>query len=258
MRSLMTKSIFPIKNVAVYICDNYIQVFYGDKFYEKAFTGHLFEKRVVCNFCKEKKVINSLFRQIIPLKNRLIPSHNIYVAISPLSTEIEVLAMRDIFKAHRFVKNVQLVSSPIATFIGLQCQTSIILVDIDVEYCYISLLINSKIEEAMEMEIDVLKIIQTIKSINDKYSSNNIKDLWLIGMHKDIIKFYNLLQETTNLNIHIPKAPTTATIMGLKAIICQKVYEIKNEAIIACCSNSRNKTINRIYPLKGEKFESIK
>lgn len=55
MRSLMTKSIFPIKNVDVYICDNYIQVFYGDKFYEEAFTGHLFEKEWYVTFAKKKK-----------------------------------------------------------------------------------------------------------------------------------------------------------------------------------------------------------
>lgn len=130
------------KRIGVVILDNRIQITYNHRTTEYPFANKIFYYREVSRFEECETFIKRIFKGLYSFLFRMFGNLEVYVTNNPLSGELEIRALNDIFKTERCVKQIHLIGFPTAAFIGLRLddKSENVLIDLDEDVCYISVL----------------------------------------------------------------------------------------------------------------------
>lgn len=195
------------KKIGVAVLDNRIQIIYNHRTTEYPFANKIFSHREVSKFEECEMFIRHIFKGLYPFLFRIFGNLEVYVTNNPLSGDLEIRALNDLFKTERCVRQIHLIDFPTAACIGLSLndKSENILIDLDEDVCYISVLnygtisrykevttYNSRMENAISHRIKMLT--------DDKYREMNI---WLIGDNENIVSIHCSLQKILKKKIHL-------------------------------------------------------
>lgn len=215
-------SLFKFKNkqFAVVFTDNSVQVADGCTMIEEQLPEYKISRREICNFYYIEKIIKRLFRRSIPRFTRFFINEEIYVTVSPLTSVVDMAAMRDVFRSLTSKQHIKTIPFPVATFIGLKLTLKqVIIVDIDKNDCYISLLENCILKDFIETDITGSDISNAIKKIIKNNNNEKTKEIWFVGTNERISDISNSIAQLCDLQVHIADNRKTATIEGLRMIV---------------------------------------
>lgn len=212
------------KRIGVVLLDNKIQITYNHHTIEYPFTGKIFWYRVVANFYGCEIFVKQIFKELFSSSFRLFGNIEVYVTSSPLSGELEMRALNEIFKANRCVKKVYPIDFPIAASIRLRLNSKAesILIDIDEEILYVSVLRNEKVIQYKDFEVLNRDINKTICCLVKWLTDNTYQnmDIWVIGGNKKIRLIHKSLQKIMKKEVHLYES-NTVILEGVDMIIHQ-------------------------------------
>lgn len=215
-------SLFKFKNkqFAVVFTDNSVQVADGYIMIKEQLPEYKISRREICDFNSIEKIIKRLFRKFIPRFTRFFTNVEIYVTRNPLAAEVEMRALRDVFRILTSKQHIKTIPFPVATFIGLKLTPKqTIIVDVDKKDCYISLLENCIFKDFIETDISSNSISNAIKKIIKNDNDEKTKEIWFVGTNEKISDISNSIAQLSNLRVHIADNRKTATIEGLRMIM---------------------------------------
>lgn len=207
--------------IAVVFQDSRIQIMYGKNIIEKVLPLKDGKERITCVreilYCDEMALlIQQAFREILPTYTLIFGNVEVYATCSPLSGILEKRIITDSFSKVRCIKKVNLVEFPIATLAGLRLNNlkRYLLIDLDTDWCYISLIDNGKVVLFKDTYLcSIGGILRVVKNIIIN-STNQIEQCWLIGGNVDIVDCYTKIR-SIGYPIQIMENPNYVTINGL-------------------------------------------
>lgn len=215
-------SLFKFKNqqFAVVFTDKSVQVVDGCIMIEEQLPGNQIRLREICDCYFIEKIIRRLFRRFIPRFTRIFTKVEIYATRSPLTSEVDMIGLRGVFRSLTSKQYIKTVTFPVATYIGLKLTSEqTIIVDIDKKDSYISLFENCIFKDFIETDITSSSISNAIKRITKNDNDEKTKEIWFVGTNEKISDISNSIAQLSNLRIHIADNRKTATIEGLRMIM---------------------------------------